>query len=374
MSFSCSLDGSPFATCGSPATYGGLGVGSHSFAVRAVNGATADPTSATWSWIVAALPLDTTPPDTTIVAGPVGTVTVPSASFSFSSEAAATFSCSLDGAPFTSCVSPVGYGALAAGTHVFAVRASDGAGNVDATPATRSWVIARDAPETPASPSPSKAPPSSTPTVGAPASGDVTPPADVQSVAVTPGNRLVALRWRAPEDTDFARVVVARSEEGKTDTVDVYRGDAAAFVDRRVRNGTTYRYLLVTYDEAGNRSAGVRASAMPRASALRLPAPGARVTVPPRLEWTPRRGANYYNVQLFRGPQKVLSAWPRRARLQLSSAWRYRGRTYRLTAGDYRWYVWPGVGLRSKARYGPLLGDSRFVVGQRPTARDDESP
>jgi hypothetical protein len=112
---------------------------------------------------------------------------------------------------------------------------------------------------------------------------------------------------------------------------------------------------------------------MPRASALQLPAPGARVTAPPRLVWTPRRGANYYNVQLFRGTHKVLSAWPRRARLQLTFAWRYGGRTYRLTPGDYRWYVWPGVGLRSKARYGSLLGDSRFVVEQRPAVREPES-
>jgi hypothetical protein len=317
---------------------------------------------------VTALPVDTTPPDTTILAGPDGTVGASSAAFSFSaSELGATFACSLDGAPFVTCTSPAAFAALAAGSHVFAVRASDGAGNVDPTPATRSWLVALDAPA-PSSP-PAAAEPSSTPPGALPATLDVTPPGEVQAVTATPGNRLITLRWRAPDDSDFARVVVARSEEGSADTVDVYRGIAATFVDRRVRNGTAYRYLLVTYDRAGNRSDGVRASAMPRASALELPAPGARVTAPPRLVWTPRRGANFYNVQVFRGTQKVLSAWPRRARLQLTTAWSYGGRTYRLTPGDYRWYVWPGIGLRSKARYGPLLGDSRFVVEQRPAVR-----
>jgi hypothetical protein len=86
--------------------------------------------------------IDNTAPDTTINSGPSGTVISRSASFAFSSnEASATFACSLDGAPFSSCTSPTSYTGLADGSHSFAARATDAAGNLDATPATRTWTV-----------------------------------------------------------------------------------------------------------------------------------------------------------------------------------------------------------------------------------------
>src|SRR5207247_9523146 len=97
----------------------------------------AAPTPATRSWTV-----DTTPPDTTISAGPSGATTSTSASFSFSSpDAGATFECRLDGATWSACTSPQAYSALAVASHTFDVRAKDGAGNLDATPATRTWTV-----------------------------------------------------------------------------------------------------------------------------------------------------------------------------------------------------------------------------------------
>src|SRR5215213_6339582 len=86
---------------------------------------------------------DTTPPETTIDSGPSGTVSSTSASFAFSSaEAGSTFECKLDGGNFTSCTSPKSYtGPLSEGSHTFSVRATDAAGNVDATPATRTWTV-----------------------------------------------------------------------------------------------------------------------------------------------------------------------------------------------------------------------------------------
>ena len=104
-------------------------------------------TSATQTVTVAAA--DTTPPETTIGAAPVGTVASPSASISFSSdEAGVRFECALDGAPFTSCSSPAGYGGLADGTHVFDVRAVDTAGNADPSPARAAWTVDRTPPNT----------------------------------------------------------------------------------------------------------------------------------------------------------------------------------------------------------------------------------
>jgi hypothetical protein len=85
---------------------------------------------------------DTTPPDTSITAGPSGTVSGGSASFSFSAtETGSTYECQLDSPTWTSCSSPRTYSALADGAHTFSVRATDAAGNVDATPATRTWTV-----------------------------------------------------------------------------------------------------------------------------------------------------------------------------------------------------------------------------------------
>jgi 3-phytase len=85
---------------------------------------------------------DTTAPETTITSGPTGTVSSGSASFTFSSsEAGSTFECALDGEIFGACASPKQYTNLASGEHTFQVRATDAAGNVDATPASRTWTV-----------------------------------------------------------------------------------------------------------------------------------------------------------------------------------------------------------------------------------------
>ena len=88
------------------------------------------------------------PVETTITSAPPASTTQTSASFSFASNvASATFQCSLDGSAFTACTSPRAYSALPAGGHTFAVRAIDGS-TVDDTPATYSWTIATQPPDT----------------------------------------------------------------------------------------------------------------------------------------------------------------------------------------------------------------------------------
>jgi trimeric autotransporter adhesin len=85
---------------------------------------------------------DSTPPDTSIVSGPTGTVPSTNAAFSFSSsEAGPTFECSLDSAPFTACSTPQSYSELSEDEHSFAVRATDQAGNTDPTPASTTWIV-----------------------------------------------------------------------------------------------------------------------------------------------------------------------------------------------------------------------------------------
>jgi hypothetical protein len=68
-------------------------------------------------------------------------VTDTSATFSFSADEPSTFQCRLDGGAFAPCTSPTTYTNLTAGSHTFQVAATDGSGNVDASPAERTWTV-----------------------------------------------------------------------------------------------------------------------------------------------------------------------------------------------------------------------------------------
>ncbi len=139
ISYECSLDGTAYAPCESATpTFTGLSEGPHTLGVVAKDGAgNRDQSPANWVWTV-----DTTPPNTTITAGPSGTVSSRKATFKFNaSQASSTFLCSLDGARFKSCSSPKTYQDLSKGSHTFRTKAKDPAGNLDPTPAERTWRI-----------------------------------------------------------------------------------------------------------------------------------------------------------------------------------------------------------------------------------------
>jgi hypothetical protein len=88
---------------------------------------------------------DAEAPETIIDSGPGEGSVVASAAlrFEFSSPAAdvAGFECSLDGGAFSPCASPYATPLLADGPHAFRVHAFDLAGNVDPTPASRSFSV-----------------------------------------------------------------------------------------------------------------------------------------------------------------------------------------------------------------------------------------
>jgi hypothetical protein len=94
--------------------------------------------------------VDTTPPPTpTIDARPADPTNATSATFAFSdSEPGASFLCQRDGAAFASCSSPRTYTALAPGTHTFAVKARDAAGNEGGV-SSFTWTIDTAAPAAP---------------------------------------------------------------------------------------------------------------------------------------------------------------------------------------------------------------------------------
>ena len=93
--------------------------------------------------------VDTVAPDTTIASGPTGVITSSSANFTFTSnDPTATFECSLDGGAFTACPAAFALTGLADGPHALAVRTRDAVGNVDATPANRTFTVDATAPDT----------------------------------------------------------------------------------------------------------------------------------------------------------------------------------------------------------------------------------
>jgi uncharacterized repeat protein (TIGR01451 family) len=254
-----------------------------------------------------------------------------------------------------------------------------GAGTVDPKSSNNSaratTAVSSTLPPKPSPPSPGPVPPPSPPPPGpapipptlvaAPrAAPDVVPPRDVAAVRASVGNRSVVVHWRPPSDPDFQRVVIRRTAAGGAARL-VYSGRGERFADRGVKNGVRYTYELRSFDRTGNSSSGVRFTAVPKALPLFSPQPKARISSAPILQWGSVRGASYYNVQLYRGSRKVLSAWPRGNQLRLRLRWSFDGRGQRLAPGVYHWFVWPGRGPRSRSSYGSVLGRSSFVVVPR---------
>ncbi len=136
VSFECRLDGAAYAPCTSPVAFTALTQGLHTFNVRVTDGAGNISTAAARTWTV-----DTVAPNTTITAGPkTGTATT--ATFKFTSnEAGATFKCKLDKGAWAICKTGKVYKKLKKGSHTFQVAATDKAGNLDKTPAKKTWKI-----------------------------------------------------------------------------------------------------------------------------------------------------------------------------------------------------------------------------------------
>jgi hypothetical protein len=177
----------------------------------------------------------------------------------------------------------------------------------------------------------------------------------VGRLAGTAGDGVATLTWQVSSETAVVELVRTPGQSGNASST-VFRGTASSFRDTKLRNGVRYRYELAAFDEAANADRETLAL-LPRSPLLR-PANGAVVRVPPLLVWQPVARARFYNVQLYRNGRKILSKWPRQARLRLPAAWRFQGRAYRIAPGRYTWYVWPHL----NGRYGRLLGSRTFTL------------
>ncbi len=150
-SFQCRIDSTEAAawgTCTSPKSYASLADGSHKFEVRAIDVAgNIDQSAASSTWTV-----DTTPPTVSIDSGPSGLTNDSTPTFTFSSEAGASFECSIDtGAPSFGACSGSGTHSSASplgdGPYTFRVRATDAATNPAI--ATQSFTVDTTAPSAP---------------------------------------------------------------------------------------------------------------------------------------------------------------------------------------------------------------------------------
>jgi arylsulfatase A-like enzyme len=135
--FVCRLDHHPTMPCFTAPVLAGVRDGHHTLTVWAYDMAMNASAPQTYSWDI-----DATAPRLVLVDGPRhGAVTTShTATFKVSSNEPASLSCSLDGAAFTSCSSPVHYLSLASGEHTFEVYAQDRAGNQSGV-LTRTWTI-----------------------------------------------------------------------------------------------------------------------------------------------------------------------------------------------------------------------------------------
>jgi hypothetical protein len=220
--------------------------------------------------------------------------------------------------------------------------------------------------------------------VGAQPGVDTTPPANVTNVRAIIGNLSVALSWRLPGDADRVRVIqsttIGRSGlgavTGEGETL-IYEGKKTSLVVKGLRRGTEYRFVIIAYDKADNRAAGVAVVALAQEQTLLTPANGAVLTGAPLVRWKPVRNARYYNVQVWyekragRSPQaatalrKVLSAWPNKASFKMKRTWRFGGKTHTLKPGRYLLYVFPGIGPRSAGKYGKVHVLAEFTITRR---------
>lgn len=164
----------------------------------------------------AAVVEDATDPDTSISSGPPVLTGRTTASFAFaSSEPGSRFQCSLDGAVFGACSSPKAYSNLSGETHTFRVRALDAAGNLDPTPAAKTWTVDTTKPTVSGmSPKPGTRVRDATPTITAVVRDDLTDLRKASVRLLVGGTKIHGSRLSYDADTDILSATPPRLSAG----------------------------------------------------------------------------------------------------------------------------------------------------------------
>lgn len=304
---SCQIDGGGYSACSSPAAYTGLADGSHTFVVQAVDAAS-NSGSASSTWSIDATQPALSLPSSAIVGeadGPTGgnaTYTVTASDNGAALLPSAVFCSPKSGAKFplgdtsVECHASDAYGNVAKGAfHVvirdtspptinapdISVTATSPAGIHRSDVALASYfshVSASDLVSTPTltNNAPELLPigPTTVAFTATDAGGnsatkravitvlpagriappaDLTPPANPTGIVAKAGDRRVSLSWKTGKDVAFVSVTLSAVGEAATGR-EVYRGRKTKFDVARLHNGTTYRFVLVAWDRAGNRS------------------------------------------------------------------------------------------------------------------------
>ena len=185
---------------------------------------------------------------------------------------------------------------------------------------------------------------------------DLKAPAAVSKLKAKVSGHKVTLTWKNPADHDFDHVEITAGER-KPATVKaskrVYSGKGTTAATT-LAAGQSRWFVVVAYDAVGNASGPASVHITIAAPSKFGPAPHTRVHGTVKLSWPVAKGARYYNVQVYAGKKRILVSWPAGRALQLPSAKLKRGTTY-------TWYVWPGLGAKTKAHYGKLIGRNVFT-------------
>ncbi len=154
LQYSYKLDKASWSvTSTTTVTYSNLKDGSHTFSVKARDAAGNESSTATRTFVV-----DTTPPDTSIINGPDGSINYATVTIEWrgtdtiTSASCLQYSYRLDNNSWSTMTSTtsVTYSKLIDGSHTFSVKARDEVGNVDTNPAIREFVIVVPLPVIPA--------------------------------------------------------------------------------------------------------------------------------------------------------------------------------------------------------------------------------
>lgn len=131
----CQVDARAAAPCSSPFTLAALADGPHTLAVRAADAAGNMATARI------GVTVDTKAPQTTIATSPSSTTDSTPTLTLRADQAGSTFQCKIDKQAWKACKQRWTTSKLSKGKHALAVRATDPAGNVDPSPATRKITI-----------------------------------------------------------------------------------------------------------------------------------------------------------------------------------------------------------------------------------------
>lgn len=139
LSYECALDSAAFASCSSQQNYSALADGSHTFRVRGTNAAANVSAPSVFTWLIDSA----VPAAPTVTSDVVGTTVSKSATISFSATAPsgiASYECSVNGASFAVCTSPLMLTQRPIGNNSVKVRAKNRAGTTSAEGLV-SWVV-----------------------------------------------------------------------------------------------------------------------------------------------------------------------------------------------------------------------------------------